>query len=96
MDISVDLPAPFSPSRASTSPRAKVRLMASLATSLPKRLVMPDRRRTGSVGESIYFQAARNARSTLAELAAAKPMKVPISFSPSPPPARSLSERKAM
>ena len=40
--------------------------------------------------------ADRNASSTRAELSAAMPMKVPISFSPSPPPARSLSERNAM
>lgn len=43
-----------------------------------------------------HFQAARNASMTFAELSAAMFMKVPISFSPSPPPARSLSERKAM
>ncbi len=48
MDISVDLPAPFSPSSASTSPRASVSEMPSLATRLPKRLVMPARRSTVS------------------------------------------------
>src|SRR6218665_2789533 len=43
-----------------------------------------------------HCQAARKASSTLAELAAANCMKVAISLSPAPPPARSLSERKAM
>jgi hypothetical protein len=50
----------------------------------------------GMNGRRRHFQAARKASMTLAELSAAMPMKVPISFSPSPPPARSLSERKAM
>src|SRR5579859_1907774 len=39
--IRVDLPAPFSPSRAWTCPGATDRSMRSLATSEPKRLVMP-------------------------------------------------------
>ena len=39
--ISVDLPAPFSPSTAWTSPRWIVRLTASLATNVPNRLVIP-------------------------------------------------------
>src|SRR5919112_5153369 len=39
--ISVDLPAPFSPSSACTSPGSTVRSMWSLATRSPKRLVMP-------------------------------------------------------
>ena len=39
--IRVDLPAPFSPSRACTSPGSTVRSMWSLATRSPKRLVMP-------------------------------------------------------
>ncbi|MCY1540129.1 hypothetical protein D9M68_757490 [compost metagenome] len=47
-------------------------------------------------GRHRHFHAARKASMTLAELSAAMLMKVPISFSPSPPPARSLSERKAM
>ena len=38
---SVVLPAPFSPSRACTSPGATDRSIWSLATSEPKRLVMP-------------------------------------------------------
>src|SRR3954454_7432813 len=41
MLISVDLPAPFSPSRAWISPRRSWRSTASLAVSAPKRLVMP-------------------------------------------------------
>src|SRR3982750_461109 len=41
MDTSVLLPAPFSPNSASTSPCASVSEIASLATKLPKRLVMP-------------------------------------------------------
>ena len=40
--------------------------------------------------------AAMNEVTTAAELAEARPMKVPISFAPSPPPARSDRERKAM
>src|SRR5579863_10007555 len=39
--IRVDLPAPFSPSRACTWPGATERSIRSLATSGPKRLVMP-------------------------------------------------------
>src|SRR5579862_232016 len=39
--MSVDLPAPFSPSSAWTSPLRSSRLTLSLATSVPKRLVMP-------------------------------------------------------
>lgn len=38
----VVLPAPFSPSRASISPWARVREMSSLALSAPKFLVMPE------------------------------------------------------
>src|SRR3954471_22612423 len=41
MLIRVDLPAPFSPSRAWISPGSTVRSMWSLATRSPKRLVMP-------------------------------------------------------
>ena len=48
MDTKVLLPAPFSPSSASTSPRASVSEMASLASSAPKRLVMPVSYRTGA------------------------------------------------
>src|SRR6202050_340795 len=39
--IRVDLPPPFSPSRACTCPGATARSIPSLATSEPKRLVMP-------------------------------------------------------
>src|SRR5665213_1272333 len=41
MFISVDLPAPFSPSRQWISPGSTSRSMWSLATSAPKRLVIP-------------------------------------------------------
>src|SRR5690606_7266990 len=47
MFISVVLPAPFSPSRATTSASLRSKDTASFATSVPKRLVIPDRRRTG-------------------------------------------------
>ena len=43
-----------------------------------------------------YCQAAKKANNTFAAFPAARFMKVLISFSPSPPPARSLRERKAM
>src|ERR671910_888603 len=39
----VDLPAPFSPRRQWISPGSTVREIESLATTLPKRLVMPRR-----------------------------------------------------
>src|SRR6185312_4026426 len=45
--MSVDLPAPFSPSRACTSPGASSKSIASLATRLPKRLVIPRSSRAG-------------------------------------------------
>src|SRR6476661_2793898 len=48
METSVDLPAPFSPSRPSTSPAASCSVIASLATSAPKRLPMPSMRSTGA------------------------------------------------
>src|ERR671911_759781 len=41
--MSVDLPAPFSPRRQWISPGSTVREMESLATTVPKRLVMPRR-----------------------------------------------------
>src|SRR5436305_2103495 len=47
MFISVDLPAPFSPSRACTSPRRRSKLTASLARTPGKRFVMPRSSRTG-------------------------------------------------
>src|SRR6266496_341524 len=46
--ISVDLPAPFSPSTAWISPGNTVRSMASLATTDGYILVMPESRRRGS------------------------------------------------
>jgi hypothetical protein len=57
--ISVDLPAPFSPSRQWTSPRRSVRSIASLASTPGKRLVTPRASRTTSAtsassgGESV-------------------------------------------
>src|SRR4051812_42375661 len=51
--ISVDLPAPFSPSKASTSPGSSCRSMPLLATSEPKRLTMPRPSRTGRLGADI-------------------------------------------
>ena len=39
--MSVDFPAPFSPSRACTSPRRTSRSTLSFAVSAPKRLVTP-------------------------------------------------------
>ena len=47
------LPAPFSPSSASTSPRASVSEMASFATRLPKRFVIDSRRSTGAPAVSV-------------------------------------------
>ena len=41
MFMSVDLPAPFSPSRAWTSPVRRSKLTSSLATMPGKRLTMP-------------------------------------------------------
>src|ERR1700750_346769 len=41
MDMSVDLPAPFSPRRAWTSPARRSKSTPSLATMRPKRFVMP-------------------------------------------------------
>ena len=39
--MSVDFPAPFSPSRACTSPRRRSKSTLSFAVSAPKRLVTP-------------------------------------------------------
>src|SRR6266702_330615 len=41
MDISVDLPAPFSPSSACTSPRRRSKSTPSFATTAPNLFVMP-------------------------------------------------------
>src|SRR4051812_20214309 len=46
--ISVDLPAPLSPSSPSTSPLRRCRLMSRSATTGPKRLATCSRRRTSS------------------------------------------------
>src|SRR5688500_1412688 len=51
MRIRVVLPAPFSPSRACTSPRRIVRSTPSFATRCPKRLVIP-RSSTSSSGSA--------------------------------------------
>src|SRR3954454_4416665 len=47
MFISVDLPAPFSPSSACTSPRRRSKSTASFARTPGKRFVMPRSSRTG-------------------------------------------------
>ena len=47
MDIRVDLPAPFSPSRARMRPAWMSRLMSRLACTAPKALLMPSRRMIG-------------------------------------------------
>src|SRR3954468_17458074 len=46
--ISVDLPAPLSPSRPSTSPLPRCRLISRSAVTGPKRLATPSTRRTSS------------------------------------------------
>src|SRR4029079_334746 len=46
--ISVDLPAPLSPSRPSTSPSFRCRSISRSATTGPKRLLIPSTRRTSS------------------------------------------------
>src|SRR3954470_22809327 len=46
--MSVDLPAPLSPSRPSTSPLPRCRLMLRSAVTGPKRLATPSTRRTSS------------------------------------------------
>src|ERR1700730_8224235 len=67
--ISVDLPEPLSPSRPSTSPLRRCRLMSRSAVTGPKRLAMCSTRRTSSGAEvgATTFSAATarsaNARS---------------------------------
>src|SRR5262245_3896557 len=51
MFISVDLPAPFSPSSACTSPRRRSKSTWSFASTPGKRFVMPRSSRTGVSGE---------------------------------------------
>ena len=48
--MSVDFPAPFSPSRACTSPRRRSKSTLSFAVSAPKRLVTPFSSRASGVG----------------------------------------------
>src|SRR3982074_790527 len=50
--ISVDLPAPLSPSSPSTSPFLRCRLMSCRAVTGPKRLAMCSTRRTSSDAEA--------------------------------------------
>src|ERR1700716_2364015 len=50
--ISVDLPAPLSPSRPSTSPFFRCRLTSRSAVTGPKRLAMCSTRRTSSVADA--------------------------------------------
>ena len=47
--MSVDLPAPFSPSSVWTSPRLRSKSIASLATIDPKRFVIPRSSRAFSI-----------------------------------------------
>src|SRR3954467_12124488 len=56
----VDLPAPFSPSRAWISPGSTTRSMESLATRSPKRLVIP--RSSSFTGDPPCLRAARPPR----------------------------------
>src|ERR687896_2442511 len=53
MRITVVLPAPFSPSRACTSPGRTSKSIASFATSAPKRLVIPRSSRAGGTAASL-------------------------------------------
>ena len=51
--MSVDLPAPFSPSRACTSPRRRSKSTLSFAVRAPKRLVTPFSSRATGWGCSV-------------------------------------------
>ena len=51
--MSVDLPAPFSPSSAWISPRFSSNSIALFATSEPKRLVIPRSSRAGAPRTSV-------------------------------------------
>src|SRR5580765_858347 len=65
MFISVDLPAPFSPRSACTSPAATSRSTWSLASTPGKRLVIPRSSRTGgssTTGDSVTRKAGLAAR----------------------------------
>src|SRR5215207_3328855 len=59
MFINVDLPAPFSPSSACTSPRRRSKSTLSLATTPGKRLVIPFSSRRGA---SVAFMSRRIVR----------------------------------
>src|SRR5437870_2587533 len=65
MLISVDLPAPFSPSSACTSPRRRSKSMWSLASTPGNRFVIPRSSRTGasSTTRRLNNRAGRQARS---------------------------------
>src|SRR4030095_4011361 len=65
MFISVDLPAPFSPRRACTSPRRRSNDTPSLATTPGKRFVMPRSSRTGRSSIRGDCTAARGAGQVL-------------------------------
>src|SRR4051794_23878846 len=64
MFISVDLPAPFSPSSACTSPRFSSKWTWSLATTPGKRFVMPLSSRRGASSVIRMSGAGLSARST--------------------------------
>src|SRR2546422_4019944 len=67
--ISVDLPAPFGPSSACSSPRTSVRLTASLATRPPKRRVSARASRIASGMAVRAEQAAPHAPDEMAQSA---------------------------
>jgi|GEM_PF-5382960 len=57
--MSVDLPAPFSPSSARMCPARMSRSIASLALTAPKDLLIPSSRTTGDVGDAVHALALR-------------------------------------
>src|SRR5919197_5052657 len=64
MLISVDLPAPFSPSRACTSPRRRSKSIWSLASTPGNCFVIPRSSRTGAAStRRLNNRAGREARS---------------------------------
>src|SRR6476619_7098473 len=54
--ISVDLPAPFSPTSACTSPRSTEKFTPSSATEAPKRFVIPSMRSSGTRAAGAVIQ----------------------------------------